>query len=325
MSSRLANIVKSGPAACYGMEWTLDEAGALKCKEHYNPEWRQEYARRRGLKGLYTTVSAAMVFQKGEGLVGKVFEKQEVTFSKSLQVLHEDEVRDAMFGGDAFLFKRTQLAKDFGIHSAILIPTATSVVEIGAMQEVSGPEKILSESLVKAVQSGADIPEVKLEPIQESTCAAWLKEVVEASPEACYGIEWALVNGKLELKDHYNPWWRLQFAQQAGLKGLFTTASKNFNFEPGEGVVGAVYQAQKQTFLADMQNVTPEAMRDAMFTGDDIMFKRVQIARQYDVHSAVFVPVPGGVVEVGSMKLLKSLKELWNDASDAALKARPAN
>mmetsp|Transcript_29150 Transcript_29150/g.53196 ORF Transcript_29150/g.53196 Transcript_29150/m.53196 type:complete len:326 (-) Transcript_29150:85-1062(-) len=319
---RLANIVQAGPQACYGIHWEADKDGVLSCKAYYNPEWRQEFARKRGLQGLYTTQSSSMTFPKGEGLVGKVFEKQELKFVPSLQVLQEDEIRDAMFNGDPFLFKRTALAKEYGVVSALFIPTANAVLEVGTMKEVSSADKVLPEHIVKAIQTGADVPETKQEPIEEPKCAAWLKEVVEACPEACYGIEWTMTNGKLELKDHYNPWWRLHYAKQAGMKGLFTTASRDYNFEPGEGVVGAVFKAQRTAFLSDMQNFTPEAIMDTMFTGDVVMFKRMNIAREYDVHSAVFIPVADGVVEVGSMQELKNEAALLKEAAVEALKAR---
>ena len=57
-------------------------------------------------------------------------------FVEDLQDLSEQAVQDAMFGGDHVEFKRADLAKAFDIHSAVFVPTATGVLEVGSTDKV---------------------------------------------------------------------------------------------------------------------------------------------------------------------------------------------
>ena len=41
-----------------------------------------------------------------------------------------------------------------------------------------------------------------------------------------------------------------------------------------------------------------------MLFGTDFIFRRADLAKQFDLHSAVFIPTTDGVIEVGSMQQL---------------------
>jgi len=158
-SERLQRIVDSGNGACYGIEWALSDAGRLEYKAHYNPQWRVEGVQKKGLKGLYTTQSASHSFMPGEGLVGKVFSDQKMLFVQDLQVMSEEAVQDAIFGGDHVEFQRADLAKAFDIHSAVFVPTAKGVLEVGSTDKVVSASGIVPEAVLTAMQNDSEIPQ----------------------------------------------------------------------------------------------------------------------------------------------------------------------
>ncbi|CAE7625951.1 Kidins220 [Symbiodinium pilosum] len=321
--SNLSSIVESGRHACYGIEWQLTD-GILVSKEVYNPAWRLEYAARAGLRRLFTKESTKYTFKPGEGLVGQVFEKQETTFVPDLQQLSAEDVRELMFAGAAFIFKRSGLAAECGIHSAVFVPTKTGVMEVGAMLEVSGPDELISSALIKAIKEGGEIPAVKPKTVELPPCPPWLQKVAESSPESCYAIEWAMNDaGALAVNESYNPAWRVQYASQAGLPGLFTTSSKALTFGPGEGVVGHVFQDQKQLFIPDVQKSAADDIRDEMFSGNYTSFLRTDLAKTFNIRSAAFVPLKSGVLELGSMKELKDMTALLTESAMKAIQESP--
>jgi len=302
-SERLQRIVDSGNGACYGIEWALSDAGRLEYKAHYNPQWRVEGVQKKGLKGLYTTQSASHSFMPGEGLVGKVFSDQKVLFVEDLQDLSEQAVQDAIFGGDHVEFQRADLAKAFDIHSAVFVPTAKGVLEVGSTDKVVSASGIVPEAVLTAMQNGSEFPLPKkmAENFFTTSCSIKLRELVEGSTGGCYGVEWVLSEaGRLEYEGHYNPQWRIEGVQKKGLKGLYTTESASHSFMPGEGLVGKAFSDQKMLFVQDLQDLSEKAVQDALFGGDHVEFKRADLAKAFDIHSAVFVPTAKGVLEVGS-------------------------
>ena len=321
--TNLSSIVESGRHACYGIEWQLTD-GVLVSKEVYNPSWRLEYAARAGLRRLFTTESTTYTFNPGEGLVGQVFQQQQTVFVKDLQKLSEEDVRDMMFSGAAFNFKRAALANECGIHSSLFVPTKAGVIEVGAMLVVSGSEELIASKLVKAIQEGGPIPEVRPSAVKLPPCAPWLQKVAESSPESCYAIEWAMNSaGALEVNEAYNPAWRVQYASQAGLPGLFTSSSKALTFGPGEGVVGHVFQDQQKLFIPDVQKSSEEDVRDEMFSGNYTGFLRADMAKTFNIHSTAFVPLKSGVLELGSMKQLKDMTSLLTESAMRAIEESP--
>jgi len=239
----------------------------------------------------------------GEGLVGKAFSDQKMLFVQDLQDLSEDAVQDAMFGGDHAEFKRADLAKAFNIHSAVFVPTAKGVLEVGSTDKVVSASGIVPEAVLTAMQNGSEIPLPKkiAENLVTTSCSNKLRELVEGSTGGCYGVEWALSEaGRLEYKGHYNPQWRVEGVQKKGLKGLYTTESASHSFMPGEGLVGKAFSDQKMLFVQDLQDLSEDAVQDAMFGGDHAEFKRADLAKAFNIHSAVFVPTAKGVLEVGS-------------------------
>jgi len=300
---RLQSIVENSCGGCYGIEWTLSPEGCLAYSGHYNPQWRIEGAQKMGLKSLYTTHSSSYSFMPGEGLVGKAFSDNKMVFAQDLQALSEEAVQAAMFGGDTKEFKRVDLAQEYGIHSAVFLPVAGGVLEIGSTHEVAAASDVLSETVLTAIKDGSDIP---LRPkmankLPMDISSPRLEELVEGSDGTCYGIEWAMSpEGRLAYKGHYNPQWRIEGVQKMGLKSLYTTHSSSYSFMPGEGLVGKAFSDMKMIFAQDLQALPEEAVQAAMFGGDTTEFKRVDLAKEYGIHSAVFLPVAGGVLEIGS-------------------------
>jgi hypothetical protein len=327
-SERLQRIVENGNGACYGIEWALSEVGRLEYKAHYNPQWRIEGVQKKGLKGLYTTESASHSFMPGQGLVGKAFSDQKMLFVQSLQDLSEEAVQAAMFAGDHVEFKRADLAEEFGIHSAIFVPTAKGVLEVGSTDKVVSASGLVPEAVLTAMQSGSEIPvpPKKAGNIVTIDCSIKLRELVEGSTGGCYGIEWALSEaGRLEYRGHYNPQWRIEGVQKKGLKGLYTTESASHYFMPGQGLVGKAFSDQKMLFVQSLQNLSEEAVQNAMFAGDHVEFKRADLAKAFDIHSAIFVPTAKGVLEVGSTDEVVSASDLVPEAVLTAMQNRRRN
>jgi len=226
----------------------------------------------------------------GEGLVGKVFFDQNVLFVEDLQDLSEQAVQDAIFGGDHVEFQRADLAKAFDIHSAVFVPAAKGVLEV-----VVSASGIVPEAVLTAMQNDSEIPLPKrvAENFFTTSCSIKLREFVEGSTGGCYGVEWVLSEaGRLEYEGHYNPQWRIEGVKKKGLKGLYTTesASHSHSFMPGDGLVGKVFSDQKMLFVQDLQDLSEKAVQDALFGGDHVEFKRADLAKAFDIHSAVFVP-----------------------------------
>mmetsp|Transcript_21267 Transcript_21267/g.48866 ORF Transcript_21267/g.48866 Transcript_21267/m.48866 type:complete len:341 (-) Transcript_21267:255-1277(-) len=314
--SRLGRIVESGTNACYGIEWALSKDGVLLVEEHFNPTWRIEYAHKVGMEGLYTTKSVDFTFKIGEGLVGKVFEEQQVTFVKDLQKLTTKQVRDAMFEGKEFIFKRTALARDFDLHSAVFVPTSSGVIEVGSMQELPDLSTLLPLGVIKAIREEAPIPAVGSVSVPEpERCSQSLKRIVEDNVNICYVIHWGLAeDGVLECKEHYNPPWRIAYAQKAGLHGLYTTRSAAFRIHPDEDVVGEVYCEGEDFFLPNMQTVAFEdlkcGLRRSKTGSNNIAMARFVLAKEFDIHAVLWVSLKHGVLELGSMQEFGAANEM---------------
>lgn len=311
-AKNLQQLVEAAHGGCYGIEWELSESGQLIHKAHYNPSWRVEAVKRMGLKGLYTTESTHYSFTPGEGVVGKVFAEQQAQFVPDLQELGREDVSAAMFSGDTSVFKRADLAKMFDIHSAMFWPMPTGVLEVGSTQMSASKPGFLPDDILKAVEEERHVPAasaaVDLSATTPKGCTSFpqLKQLVEGSKGGCYGIHWAMSDGKLKCAGYYNPDWRIEGVRKLGFKGLFTTGSSHFEFLPGEGVVGRVFQEQKKCFVSDLQELAKEDISAAMFSGDRAAFKRVDSAKEFDIRSAVFLPLDSGVLEVGSTQQIAS-------------------
>eukprot|EP00931_Biecheleriopsis_adriatica_P084416 TRINITY_DN5824_c0_g1_i3.p1 TRINITY_DN5824_c0_g1~~TRINITY_DN5824_c0_g1_i3.p1 ORF type:complete len:237 (-),score=37.88 TRINITY_DN5824_c0_g1_i3:10-690(-) len=130
--------------ACYGIEWSLGDDGMIIHRAHYNPQWRVEGVRQEGLQGLYTEDSAGWKFSPGEGLVGKVFSEQRPLFIRDLQDMPEDTAADVMHP-QSLGFKRLDLAKKYGIHSAMFIALPDGVIELGATHIFEQQDSLLSK------------------------------------------------------------------------------------------------------------------------------------------------------------------------------------
>jgi len=303
-SAELQNFVDTfSKEVCYGIEWGLAKSGSLECKSYYNPQWRIEAVKNKGLDGLYTNESSTYIFVPGQGMVGKAFEKQEVIFCEDLQTLSSNEIIDSVSLADHTAFIRADLAKKFGIHSAVFMPVASGVFEVGSTQKVAA----LSE--LKASQPG----QAMSPPAPHS---AVLEQIVEKSGGACYGIEWTLsCSGRLECKSYYNPRWRVEAVQKSGLEGLYTSESSTYTFLPGEGMVGKAFAKQEILFCEDLQSLSIDDIMDAMSLTDHCGFRRVDLAKKFGIHSAVFMPTANGVLEVGSTNQMASLPDLLSDAT----------
>jgi hypothetical protein len=135
-SLRLQRLVESS-RACYAIEWVCVD-GHLKYKAHYNPPWRVEGARRQGLKGLYTADSARHVFVPGEGLIGRAFKERKDIFVDDVQIVHPME------------YARVDLAKEYGIHSAMFLPFTEGVIEVGSTHHFQVGSALLSDRVIRS-------------------------------------------------------------------------------------------------------------------------------------------------------------------------------
>jgi len=239
--------------------------------------------------------------------VGKAFANQQMLFSGDLQALAPDDIKDAMFCGDSTVYLRVDLAKKFGIHSAVFMPTADGVLEVGSTQKVASVSDLI-------LNDSSPTCQVIQPPAMHS---AMLGEIVEKSCGGCFGIEWMLSeNGCLVCKSYYNPPWRIEAVQKKGLQGLYTSESSTYTFLPGEGLVGKAFANQQMLFSGDLQALAPDDIKDAMFCGDSTVYLRVDLAKKFGIHSAVFMPTADGVLEVGSTQKVASVSDFLSGAKD---------
>jgi hypothetical protein len=226
---------------CCGIEWVLTDSGRLECRSYYNPAWRIEAVKQQGLENLFTSKSAKYTFAPGEGLVGKTFASQKKLFVEDLQELGVEDMKNMVALSEGAAFLRADIAKEFGIHSAIFVPTTNGVLEAGSTQ------KLASElELFKSSSLSTDLIRQISPPGPPSTL---LKEIVDTSGGACYGIEWGVSDGGLlKCKSFYNPEWRIEAVKKRGLHGLYTAQSSTYTFRSGEGFVGSAFANQQIVF-----------------------------------------------------------------------------
>mmetsp|Transcript_9276 Transcript_9276/g.20633 ORF Transcript_9276/g.20633 Transcript_9276/m.20633 type:complete len:423 (+) Transcript_9276:61-1329(+) len=149
-----------------------------------------------------------------------------------------------------------------------------------------------------------------------------LKELVNnLSCKGCYGIEWSLQDNVLKHKDHYNPEWRLAEVKDSGKEGLYTTHSASYEFMPGRGLVGQAFSRQEVIFVQNLQKMTPEGIAESFNGWDSTEFLRMGFAEEFGIHSAVFIPYPGGVIEIGSTNEVETMPSFLSDAGAAAVYA----
>lgn len=312
------------PGGIYGIKWQLQE-DKLKYESHYNPQWRIDAVKSKGLNGLYTERSADYEFAVGQGYVGKTFEKQEVFFVKDLQAVSEESVKDCMQFGDGVEFQRSGLAKEFDIRSAIFLPLPNGVLEVGSAATLLSMPSYYA-SLLGQSPSTAASPPVTIGS-EEAAAGGGVKDpppflkklVEELSSAACYGIQWVCEGEDLKFGSHYNPQWRLEGVRQQGLKGLYTLSSKAWTFARGEGLVGKAFAEQAVIFVKDLQKVTPDEAQGSFETGSSVPFLRAALAEEFGIHSAIFLASPEGVLEVGSIQFAESMQTFLSEAAAAAI------
>lgn len=143
--------------------------------------------------------------------------------------------------------------------------------------------------------------------------------------KGCYGIEWENRDGVLECKSHYNPTWRLEEAASQGFKGLYTTNSTTYTFRVGDGMVGKVFQEKKVAFTPNLQDLTPDGMATSMMGWDSMEFARADLAKQFGIRAAVFVPTENGVLEFGSTEKVMKLPNFFGGAARSIVDANGGN
>jgi len=309
------------PGGCYAIEWRLS-GDKLRQKSHYNPQWRIDGVKAKGLNGLYTEQSLKHEFSVGHGFVGRVFENQEVLFVEDLQNLHAEGIMDAMQFGDGTEFMRAGLAKEFDLHSAIFLPSPTGVLEIGSAAVVRSMPSyyapyVSASTPPLAVTDAADAAEREagLGPTGLEPPMLLQKLVDDLTCGSCYGIEWVLSGGALKCRSHYNPAWRIEGVRSQGLKGLYTTKSIAYTFTVGEGLVGEAFAKQAVIFAKDLQSFRQEDMMP--FKPE--AFQRADDAKEFGINSAAFLPSADGVIEIGSTQQVDSLQQLFTESTWAAI------
>jgi len=172
-----ALVDNMGCKGCYGIEWECND-GIIETKSIYNPQWRIEEVAGKGQEGLYTTKSTRFKFGLGEGVVGTVFQQKKVVFRSDLQDLTSEGIAESMKGWDTVEFARADLAKQYGICSAVFLPTAAGVFEFGSTEKVATVPTFLSHEA---------------------------KGIIEANDGCVLAVEWDEVNGLVVPVGHYAP------------------------------------------------------------------------------------------------------------------------
>jgi len=312
------------PGGCYGIEWEMS-GGKLKYKTHYNPQWRVDGVNAKGLNGLYTESSKNHEFAVGQGLVGKVFAKQEVLFVNDLQVIDEESVKDSWLCGDGTAFLRAELAKEFDLHSAIFLPLPTGVLEVGSAAYVSSMPTYYAPYVGPATPPLATAPAAAetIEPSKLAPPPFLSKLVEELSSAGCYGIEWVCEGDVMKYRSHYNPQWRMEGIRQQGLKGAYTAKSVGYMFARGEGLVGKAFSEQAVLFVEDVQTVSQDEVKASMQTWiSGVGFLRADLAREFGIRSVLFLPSPDGVMEVGSIQTVEDLGTFLSEPAAKAISGK---
>mmetsp|Transcript_71339 Transcript_71339/g.231058 ORF Transcript_71339/g.231058 Transcript_71339/m.231058 type:complete len:345 (-) Transcript_71339:60-1094(-) len=316
------------PGGCYGIEWAHN-GSKLEHKGHFNAQWWIDAVGQKGLKGFYTTESTSYTFDVGQGLVGKAFKQQKPVFVKDLQDVDTESVMDILTYRDMGAFLRNDLAKKYGIRSAIFLPSQAGVLEVGSRATMESlPAYFASYAGPGMPEVATEAPAAKAPPAATTAPSQLLQKFVSeiSSPSCCYAIEWELGNRGLVYKSHYNPEWRVEAVKKQGLTGLYTTDSMHYTFERGQGLVGRAFAQQEAIFVPNLQDLDGEAAKDEVpHFPDGWVFLRSGLARQYGIRSAVFLPTPTGVLEVGSTEVLASMQELFSGAGAEVSQAASAS
>merc|ERR1711920_444108 len=280
--------------------------GLLTQKEHYNPQWRIDGVRVKGLNGLYTERSQGYYFDVGQGVVGKVFAKQEALFVSDLQALDMESVKDAMQSGNGTEFLRASLAKEFDLRSAFFLPVPDGVLEVGSLARMTALPQYFEQYV-----STSTLPVADTQPAQQSLRepteqppVVLQKLVEELSSAGCYGIEWTDQGGILTHRSHFNPQWRIEGLRQRG--------------------IDAAYTSQSVLFIRDVQDVSPDDVKACMQSGDGAAFLRANIARVFGIHSVLLLPSAGGVLEVGSAKTFDDFQAFLSQPAAEAVSGTTA-
>jgi len=241
-----------------------------------------------------------------------------------LRVNDAESVKDCLQFGDTTEFKRAALAREFDLHSAIFLPAQHGVLEVGSASFVTSLPRYF------AACAGPTTPPVTDSLAAEAACdmtfaapPPFLQKLVEEiSCVGCYGIEWVLDGDGLVVRSTFNPQWRLEGIRQQGLKGAYSTQSVGYTFPIGEGVVGSTFAEQKMLFIKDVQVITPNEIKASIQTGNNVVFLRAHMAREFGIHSVLFLPSTDGVWEVGSIQTVDSLEDFLADKAVHAIREK---
>lgn len=322
------------PGGCYGIVWGLNSSKLVK-KSHYNPQWRIDEAKAHGWDSFYTEQSGAYEFAVGEGVVGKAFQSQEVLFVEDLQDIDVEGVKSTLFMGDiGGVYLRADLAKKFGLHSAIFLPTADSVFEIGSGCIMKSLPQFYvpymgKRTLGMAVPSETCVSEVQVEWKKQisGNPSEMLQKLVESQSMCCYGIEWVSTEKGLVHKSHYNAKWRIEAVERKCSEGYYTAHSATYTFAEGEGLVGNAFAEQAVVFASDLQAFSSEDAKADFSRQCSIRFLRAELARQFGIHSAIFLPTPETVLELGTTQKKSCLEDMFSEPAKAAIagKSNPSD
>jgi len=265
----------------------------------------------KGMTTLFTCISASHSFKVGEGFVGQVFKAQQPTFVEDLHLLTDPAVC-AKFFNEKVEFKRADKAMQFDIQSVIFVPLKNSVIELGSVRKLQNASDMLGDKTLAAIKSGGAIAPFSDAFVRPKTCEnPKLRKLVEAANGASFAIEWALgADGSLKVVDYYNPWWRVEEVRAKGKRSMYTTGSREYTVKPGQGILGKVFNDEKPKFCEDVQA--------------EGAFLRLELAKEYNIRTALFVPVKHGVFELGSNRTIAKELFISDSAVSAALMDEPA-
>ena len=244
---RLVSVVESGLNASYGIEWRVSMNGGLELYEHYSPAMRVECLRNDRVKS-----AAWSAPRQGETFLKKIFEEQEVKFVKGLQNMqHEDARYTSLSSSTQSELSLAEFGTEFGLHSAVFVPTSTGVFEVGSSQELDDVATLLPLEVIKAVREGSKLPAVAAsarsisksssnsERLVDSEGSAGLKDLVDRNPNVFYGIHWTLTDdGMLECSDSYS-----HSECSSSQDGLFTSRLAELRATLDEDLAGRVCKA----------------------------------------------------------------------------------
>jgi len=224
----------------------------------------------------FTIRSQNFTFGPGEGMPGECFQKQAVSFVMDVQDVEGSKEHQHNLVTTCHLqsrFVRRALAQQFGVRSVLLLPSPDGVIEIGTKEKLK---------------------------VMPQICGPRVREIVRNAGLE-YGLEWELRrDGGLQVRGRFDK--HAPSLKEDKMTRTYAMESYNMILSSHGGHrIGKVWESGEVAFIPDVQQLTPEE------------YPRAPLAKEFGIRSLIFLPVPGGILELGTTELLPAMPMICTD------------